>query len=135
MRPCVVKVVGPSGSGKTSAIVAASRILKGRGLRVAVVKHTHHDIDTPGKDSWRFLEEGGVDFSVVVKGGGERVAFFTSMKPWEVLELIGGLVDVVLVEGFKGWREPGWVEVDVRSLRGPEDLASLVGEVCLGGRV
>jgi molybdopterin-guanine dinucleotide biosynthesis protein B len=98
----VVKVVGPSGSGKTTAIVEAVRRLKAMGLRVAVLKHTHHDIDTPGKDSWRFLEEGGADASIVVKGGGERVAVFARMPVEDVLRLLSLSFDVVLVEGFRG---------------------------------
>jgi len=40
---CVIQLVGRSGSGKTSAIASAVEILKGRGVRVAVVKHSHHD--------------------------------------------------------------------------------------------
>jgi len=99
---CVVQFIGPSGSGKTSYIVALSRILKSHGLRVAVLKHTHHSVDVPGKDSWRFVEEGGADYSIVVRGSGDRVAIFTRDKSLEsIVEWLEGRVDVVLVEGFK----------------------------------
>ncbi|MEM4738960.1 MAG: molybdopterin-guanine dinucleotide biosynthesis protein MobB, partial [Acidilobaceae archaeon] len=71
---CIIQVVGFSGSGKTSSIVLASLKLKSLGFRVAVIKHTHHDVDSPHRDSWRFVEEGLADYSVVFKGSGERVA-------------------------------------------------------------
>jgi len=100
--PCAVQVVGPSGSGKTTAIVEAARRLSSLGVRVAVVKHTHHQVDVAGKDSWRFLEEGGALASVLVKGSGERVALFTRLPPDALLTLLRGLVDAVLIEGFKG---------------------------------
>lgn len=99
---CVAQLVGPSGSGKTSSIIAIARILKSMGFKVAVLKHTHHSIDVPGKDSWRFVEEGGVDYAIVFKGGGERVAIFTRDKSLEsIIEEVSRVVDVILVEGFK----------------------------------
>ena len=97
---CVIQVVGPSGSGKTTTIVKVVRRLRRMGFRVAVLKHTHHDIDVPGKDSWRFLEEGGADASIVVRGGGERVAVFTRLSLEDVLEVLRLSFDIVLVEGF-----------------------------------
>jgi len=98
---CVVQLVGPSGSGKTTVIVEVSRRLKMMGYKVAVLKHTHHDIDVPGKDSWRFLEEGGVDYSIVFRGSGDRVAIFTKQSLEKLVEEIEGKVNVILVEGFK----------------------------------
>ncbi|MEN2999040.1 MAG: molybdopterin-guanine dinucleotide biosynthesis protein B [Acidilobaceae archaeon] len=98
--PCIVQVVGPSNTGKTASIVAAGRNLRSMGLKVAVMKHTHHEIDVPQKDSWRFLEEGGVELVAVVKGRGERVALFASnLLLSDVLALLKA--DVILVEGFK----------------------------------
>ena len=102
---CIVQLVGPSGSGKTTVIVSVSRRLKNMGFKVAVVKHTHHSVDVPGKDSWRFVEEGGVDYAVVLRGSGERVAVFT--RDQSIDRIVGELsktVDVILVEGFKDLR-------------------------------
>jgi formylmethanofuran dehydrogenase subunit E len=52
--------VGTSNSGKTTLIERLLPRLREAGLRVAVVKHTHHlvDWDGAGKDSWRFREAG-----------------------------------------------------------------------------
>ncbi len=128
---CVVQVVGPSGSGKTRAIVGAVRELKSMGLRVAVLKHTHHDVDVPWKDSWRFLEEGGADASILVKGEGERVAVFTRMGLGEVLGLLRLSFDVVLVEGFSSKPLEADAVVDSRELGGSSDkLLKLVAEAC-----
>ena len=128
--PCAVQVVGPSGSGKTTAIVEAARRLSEAGVRVAVLKHTHHSIDVPGKDSWRFLEEGGALASILVRGEGERVALFTRLPPEALLQLLSGLFDAVIIEGFKG------VALAPRVEPGPgaaERIVSLVME-CLRER-
>ena len=99
---CIVQLVGPSGSGKTTVIVSVSRRLKNLGFKVTVVKHTHHHVDVPGKDSWRFIEEGGADYAIVFKGSGERIAMFTKDKSLEeLIKEATNKVDVILVEGFK----------------------------------
>ena len=51
---------GFSGSGKTTLIERIIPLLVARGLRVALVKHAHHDfdIDQPGKDSHRHRAAG-----------------------------------------------------------------------------
>ena len=56
-------IVGYSGSGKTTLIERLLPILKARGVRTSVIKHTHHDfeIDQPGKDSWRLRESGAAE--------------------------------------------------------------------------
>lgn len=102
---CIVQLVGPSGSGKTTVIVSVSRRLKNLGFKVAVVKHTHHHVDVPGKDSWRFIEEGGADYAVVLRGSGERVAVFTGDQSIDrVVGELSKTVDVILVEGFEDLR-------------------------------
>ena len=55
-----VSLLGPSGSGKTTMLEALIPFFVARGLRVSMIKHTHHDfdIDRPGKDSWRLREAG-----------------------------------------------------------------------------
>lgn len=46
---------GYSGSGKTTLIEQLIPLFVARGLRVSLIKHTHHDftVDQPGKDSYR----------------------------------------------------------------------------------
>jgi molybdopterin-guanine dinucleotide biosynthesis protein B len=101
---CIISfVAAASNSGKTTLIEKVVKILKARGLRVAVVKHASagFDLDKPGKDSWRF-QEAGADSVVLV--GPERVALMKKVEDdpsSEELVLLAGDVDLVLFEGFK----------------------------------
>ena len=56
----VIGFVAASGTGKTTLLSRLIPVLSERGLRCAVIKHSHHDfeIDRPGKDSHRLREAG-----------------------------------------------------------------------------
>ena len=58
----VLGLAAYSGTGKTTLLVKLLPLMKLQGLRVAMVKHTHHDfdIDKPGKDSFE-LRKAGAD--------------------------------------------------------------------------
>lgn len=51
----IIGFAGYSGSGKTTLLEKLIPQLKQHGLRIGLVKHSHHTIDpdTPGKDSYR----------------------------------------------------------------------------------
>lgn len=55
-----------SGTGKTTLLEALLPRLAERGLRVAVIKHAHHDfeVDRPGKDSHRLRQAGAAPMLV-----------------------------------------------------------------------
>ena len=79
--------------------------LVSRGRTVSAVKSTHHDtdLDSPGKDSWRFRTAGA---SEVVLAGRKRWALMRETEEHnvplaEILERMDA-VDIVLVEGYKG---------------------------------
>lgn len=98
-------ISGWSGSGKTTLIEQLIPLFRARGLRVSLVKHTHHafDIDRPGKDSWRFREAGAGE---VLLAGESRWALMHELReaPQPSLdELLARLspCDLVLFEGFK----------------------------------
>ena len=97
-----------SGTGKTTLLEQLIPILKSRGVRVAVVKHAHHefDIDVPGKDSFR-LRQAGAQQTLVASA--KRSALITeynderteSSLPLLLQQLNGSTIDLVLVEGFR----------------------------------
>lgn len=106
----VLGIAGWSGSGKTTLIEALLPRFAERGLRVSVIKQTHHDfqVDQPGKDSWRHRMAGAGE---VLLTGPRRWMLVGELRgaPEPGLdELLGRLspCDLVLVEGFKHARLP-----------------------------
>jgi molybdopterin-guanine dinucleotide biosynthesis protein B len=96
-------VAATSNSGKTTLIEKVVRILKLRGLRVAVIKHASagFDLDLRGKDSWRF-QEAGADAVVLV--GPQRMALMRKLEHEPSSRELAGLVsdaDIIIQEGFK----------------------------------
>ena len=103
----VLGIVGRSGSGKTTLIERLLPCLRGRGLRVSTVKHSHHevDLDPPGKDSRRHRDAGAEEVLLVSARRWALLRETDGASPDEVLQLAPLLarlapVDLVLVEGF-----------------------------------
>jgi molybdopterin-guanine dinucleotide biosynthesis adapter protein len=115
----VVGFTGPSGSGKTRLLARLLRELRGRGLRVAAIKHSGHPhgFDVPGKDSDVLMGAGAI--AVAVQGPAQ-LALFAPPRPGGPRALLPLLpaVDLVLVEG---WRAAGIPRVEVH--RRAVDLA------------
>ncbi len=96
-----------SGTGKTTLLKQLIPLFADRGIRVAVIKHAHHDfdIDKPGKDSYELRKAGARQMLVA---SGKRWALMTETDldgDPELDTLVGRLdldnIDLVLVEGFK----------------------------------
>jgi len=107
----VFGIVGWKNNGKTTLVVKLVEDFVRRGLRVATVKHAHHDfdIDHQGTDSWHHAQAGAVEVAVV------------SPKRWalihnnslgeEEIDLAAILAkilpcDLVLIEGYKQGAHP-----------------------------
>ena len=106
----IIGLAGWSGSGKTTLITRVIPLLVRRGLKVATVKHAHHEFDTdqPGKDSWLHREAGACEVAIV------------SSRRWAIMHELGeepepalgdmlaklSPADLVIVEGFKRHRHP-----------------------------
>lgn len=96
---------GWSGSGKTTLIEQLIPCFIRRELRVALIKHAHHDfdIDHEGKDSWRHRKAGA---SQVLVSSARRWALMHEIddgKEATLSEHINrlGPCDLILVEGYK----------------------------------
>lgn len=98
-----------SGTGKTTLLTQVIPLLKAAGLRIAVVKHTHHviDLDQPGKDSYRMREAGAQQ---VVLASHQRIISMREVgharqREASLADAISGILpentDLILVEGFK----------------------------------
>ena len=90
-----------SGTGKTTLIERLIPVLKGRGLRLGVVKHDGHafDIDRPGKDSWRYTQAGA---AVSLISSREQTAL-VERRALDFEAILSRVrdVDLILVEGWK----------------------------------
>lgn len=117
--------VAYSGTGKTTLLEQLIPVLKQKGLRIAVIKHSHHafEIDHAGKDSYRLRHAGAVQ------------TLLTSQKRWALIEetpsretevtlpeavaqLNTDKLDLILVEGFKSTAFPK-IELHRPSLQKP----------------
>ena len=101
--PFVISIVGHSGSGKTTLVEKLIRELSQRGVRVATIKHAHHkvELDTPGKDSYRYKEAGAVMSMLLTRDALQLVADATeNREPAQLAARFLGEADLVLAEGF-----------------------------------
>lgn len=103
-------ITGWKNSGKTTLMVALIELLAERGLRIATIKHSHHnfDIDQPGKDSFRHRAAGASE--VLVSSANrwalihENIGRGRQEEEAELEDLLAHLspdIDLVLIEGFK----------------------------------
>lgn len=106
----VLGIVGWSGSGKTTLLVKLIPLLVSRGLRIATLKHAHHnfDVDQPGKDSYEHRKAGASEVIV------------SSSRRWVQMHEVGdgaeatlaehlqrlSPCDLVLIEGYKSEQHP-----------------------------
>ncbi len=119
----VVGIVGYKDSGKTTLTRRLARELTGKGYKVAVVKHTHHSLDAPGKDT---AVLGEVVEQVAIVSARESALFWT--RPLSLEEVIPHLeADIVLVEGFKTER----IFPKIACLRGQPDDADLFDDLTI----
>ena len=104
----VITFVGASGTGKTTFLEKLIPLLKGRGLRLAVLKHDahHFEMDKPGKDTYRFTAAGA---DAVTISNREKFALIEQPEgELSLRDIIARLppVDLVLTEGYKQSANP-----------------------------
>ena len=99
----VISIVGHSGSGKTTLVEKLIRELCVRGVKVATIKHAHHkvELDTPGKDSYRYKDAGAVMSMLLTRDALQLVADAkVERDPEQLAQRFLGEADLVLAEGF-----------------------------------
>jgi len=113
-----------SGTGKTTLLTQLIPVLTASGLRVGLIKHSHHNfqIDQPGKDSFRLRQAGAATVMIV---SSHRRAIITEIIPAMEPKLADQLIaldqnglDLILVEGFKAEKFPK-IELHRPSLEKP----------------
>ena len=95
--------VGHSNAGKTTFVEKLIPELVARGRQVATIKHAHHkvELDTEGKDSWRYKRAGAAMSMLVTAQALQLVADATERRePRQLADRFLGEADVVLAEGF-----------------------------------
>ncbi len=97
----VISFVGYSNTGKTTLIEKIISILKEQGIRIAYIKHTHHEISFPteSKDSQRMAKAGAMVSAVVSP---ENALIVENRVP-DIDRLLPTIhdVDIILIEGYK----------------------------------
>ncbi len=98
-----IALVGPSHAGKTELICRLLKWFAAQGLRVAVLKHSHHrHLGDDGKDTWRYRQAGGRLVALAAPG----LLQITRSGPEEpplaaILAELAPEADLILVEGYK----------------------------------
>ena len=110
MKTPILGFTAYSGTGKTTLLEQLIPLLRERNVRVAVLKHAHHnfDIDKPGKDSYR-LRKAGADQMLIASD--QRWAMMRETSEPTSFEILleqfdHDVLDLIIVEGFKGEKIP-----------------------------
>jgi molybdopterin-guanine dinucleotide biosynthesis adapter protein len=119
----VISIAGPSGSGKTELICRLLAWLTARGLKVAVLKHSHKT-GLAESDAARTYRQAGA--KAIAQAGPSllQVSRYEAGEPelTEILARLSPQADLVIVEGYKqsalpklalAWPEPAEVPMDV----------------------
>ncbi|HRY12397.1 MAG TPA: molybdopterin-guanine dinucleotide biosynthesis protein B [Syntrophomonadaceae bacterium] len=98
-----ISFVGRHNAGKTTLLTQLITYLKQQGLKIAFIKHTHHDhIALPGKDSELALQA-GADVAAVISPllSIRYQRYETEPSLEQILESVPADIDLIIVEGFK----------------------------------
>ena len=95
--------MGTSNTGKTELICRLLEWFAAQGLRVAVLKHSHHQhLGDDGKDTWRYRQAGGRLVALAAPGLLQITRSGPEEPPLdEILAELAPDADLILVEGYK----------------------------------
>jgi molybdopterin-guanine dinucleotide biosynthesis protein B len=94
----ILTVVGTKNTGKTTLVTMIVEELTNRVYKVGTIKHTHHDFDLEGKDTWKHRQAG----AEMVVGSGESTFFIINEQlPLEkILKIMGNIreLDYIVIK-------------------------------------
>ncbi|MGE0629551.1 MAG: molybdopterin-guanine dinucleotide biosynthesis protein B [Hyphomicrobiaceae bacterium] len=126
--PPLIGIVGWKNSGKTTLATSLIGAFTRRGLRVASVKHAHHDfqIDNDETDSARHRRAGAAQVAVVSSRRWALVTELGSAPEPDLADIVARLepCDLIIVEGYKAASIP---KIEARR-RAARDHRPLSGE-------
>ncbi len=127
----IVSFVGYSASGKTRLIEQLAAVLRARGYRVGVLKHTHGaiKIDRKGTDTDRFRKAGAAISAIA--DGRMLARFEDTGEPMALLASLAAEVDILLVEGYKRLPLPKVLLSDSLSRAGLRGVVATYGQKAL----
>jgi len=103
----IIGIVGSSGSGKTTLLEYLVARLAQQGLKVNVIKHSHHDfeLEPPRKDSARFRQAGAAEVMIASPYRFAIIHELRNAPEPGMDEQLSRLApaDLTLVEGFHAW--------------------------------
>lgn len=123
----IISFVGYSDSGKTRLIERLVSILRNKGCRVGVLKHTHARIkvDRRGTDTDRFRRSGAAISAIA---DDRTLARFESPdEPMALLSALAAEVDILLVEGYKELPLPKVLLSDILPKAGLKGVVATYG--------
>ena len=107
LTPPLLGFAAYSGTGKTTLLERLIPLLRAEGLRVGLIKQTHHDfeVDQPGKDSYRLRKAGAAQTLLASRHRWALIGENDEAAEPSLDELVQRLdhtgLDLILVEGFK----------------------------------
>jgi molybdopterin-guanine dinucleotide biosynthesis protein B len=125
-----LQITGHAGCGKTTLIVELIKALTKKGMSVGTMKHsTHiHELDKPGKDSFRHREAGAAPVAMVTElMSAVYLPKNENTDPKKILDTYYSDVDIVLIEG---WISGPYQKIEVwRKTIGPSPLFKTIKNV------
>lgn len=109
----ILSICGYSGSGKTTLLKNIIRILSSKGYKIGTIKHTHHDfeIDKPGKDSYEHFHSGAAASMIISDSKMGFIKRCEEMNPLKLVEKYFSDCDLIIIEGFKDYKDIPKIEV------------------------
>lgn len=94
----VIGVIGPKKSGKTTLICNILKELKKKGIDVATIKHSSHNVemDREGTDSYMFKKYSN---ATVLSTDTKTAFFYDGLDLYNILSKLDN--EIVIIEGFK----------------------------------